>query len=96
MKDASLRFLAVIASLFSIWVVMTNVRNTARIKHDNQIIVDSLIKSSDSIRYLKDSLNNELFIQSTNVVRYEIALERLREEDSSLAKIFENKLSGIE
>lgn len=43
-----------------------------------------------------DSINNELFIQSTNVTRYEIALERLREEDSTAASKFEKALSNIE
>lgn len=43
-----------------------------------------------------DSINNELFIQSTNVTRYEIALERLREEDSVAANKFDNILFTIE
>ena len=43
-----------------------------------------------------DSINNELFIQTTNVTRYEIALERLREEDSSAAMKFEDALNTIE
>lgn len=96
MVDKSVRFLVVILSTFSIWVVVTNVRNVSKIQRDNKIVVDSLIKSVDSIRYLKDSINNDLFIQTTIVTRYEIALEMLREEDSLSAVKFEEKLSNTE
>lgn len=43
-----------------------------------------------------DSINNELFIQTTNVTRYEIALERLKEVDPAAADKFEKQLSNIE
>lgn len=43
-----------------------------------------------------DSLQNELFIQSTNVTRYEIALDRLRQEDNIAASKFDKALSNIE
>jgi cell division protein FtsL len=43
-----------------------------------------------------DSLRNELFIQSTNVTRYEIALDRLKEQDSIAAIKFDKALSNIE
>lgn len=43
-----------------------------------------------------DSINNELFIQTTNVTRYEIALERLKEVDPAAANKFEKQLSNIE
>lgn len=51
-------------------------------------------KEVDSIRHLYcDSIKNELFIQETNVHRYELSLEHLREEDPKAAKIFEDFLS---
>jgi len=43
-----------------------------------------------------DSIKNELFIQTTNVTRYEIALDRLKEEDSLAAVKFEDILHTIE
>jgi hypothetical protein len=50
--------------------------------------------AADSIKQLYcDSLKNELFIQETNVHRYELSLEHLREEDPKAAKIFEDFLS---
>jgi hypothetical protein len=55
--------------------------------------VDSLINCVDSVRYMKDSLYNELFIQSTNATRYEIALEYLKEESPSCANTYEYILS---
>jgi hypothetical protein len=89
MADKWLRFFVVFLSLFSIWVVISNVRNVTTISKNNQSVVDSLI-------YLNDSLKNELFIEHTNVDRYEIALDRLREEDSISAQKFEDKLFNIE
>ena len=89
MVDKWLRFFVVILSLFSIWVVVSNVRNVSTISKNNQSVVDSLI-------YVNDSLTNELFIQSTNLTRYEIALDRLRVEDSTSAQKYENELYNIE
>lgn len=89
MVDKWLRFFVVFLSLFSIWVVISNVRNVSILSKNNQSIVDSLI-------YLNDSLKNELFIEHTNVDRYEIALDRLKEEDSISAQKFEDKLFNIE
>ncbi len=55
--------------------------------------VDSLINCVDSVRYLKDSLYNELYIESINATRYEIALEYLKEESPSCANTYEYILS---
>ena len=43
-----------------------------------------------------DSLQTELFINQSNVGRYETALGLLREEDSVAAQKFEDKLSETE
>jgi hypothetical protein len=43
-----------------------------------------------------DSLQTELFINQSNVGRYETALGLLSEEDSIAAKKFEDKLSETE
>jgi hypothetical protein len=54
----------------------------------------SEIKTSQNTNL--DSLQAELFIQQTNVGRYETALGLLSEEDSIAAKKFEDKLSETE
>ena len=43
-----------------------------------------------------DSINTELFIATTIIDRYEIALENLRIEDSVAAQKFDKELSNIE
>jgi len=48
------------------------------------------------LRKQVDSLQTELFIQKTNVGRYEMALELLKSEDSLAAKQFENQLNQTE
>ncbi len=51
---------------------------------------------ADSMQYVIDSLNNEVFIHSANVVRYEIALGMLAETDSVAAAKFEEQLNTLE
>ena len=55
--------------------------------------IDSLNNCMDSVRYVKDSLQNELFIQTTISMRYEIALEYLKEESVVCADRYEYILS---
>jgi hypothetical protein len=43
-----------------------------------------------------DSLRNELFIQETNVQRYEIAIDMIKEEDSVLYEKFQECLKNTE
>jgi len=43
-----------------------------------------------------DSLQNELFIKQTIIDRYEITIDRIKEEDSLLYEKFENYLSDTE
>jgi len=50
----------------------------------------------DSLQVAVDSLENEIFIHSTNVTRYEIAVDRLKEQDPKAADKFEKCLSNIE
>jgi uncharacterized protein YlxW (UPF0749 family) len=48
------------------------------------------------LRKQVDSLQTELFIERTNIGRYEMALELLKSEDSLAAKQFENQLNQTE
>jgi hypothetical protein len=54
-----------------------------------QQIAEPVIDCSGKI----DSLENEIFIRQTNLGRYEMALEILKEEDSVAADHFEHILS---
>jgi hypothetical protein len=62
------------------------------IYEQNNAINEYKAKASVNI----DSLQNELFINQSNVGRYETALGLLSEEDSVAAKKFEDKLSETE
>ena len=50
------------------------------------------IKTIDSLYFQIDSLKNENFINSSNVGRYEITLEYLKEVNPTAAKQFEDFL----
>jgi hypothetical protein len=54
-----------------------------------QRIAEPAIDCSEKV----DSLENEIFIRQTNLGRYEMALEILKEEDSVAADHFEHILS---
>jgi len=62
------------------------------IYEQNNVINEYKAKASVNV----DSLQTELFINQSNVGRYETALGLLSEEDSVAAKKFEDKLSEIE
>ena len=55
----------------------------------NNAIVEEYIKA-------KDSLQNELFIEQTNVERYEIVIDRIKDEDSATYEKIEKYLSETE
>jgi len=54
------------------------------------------IQTIDSLHKVIDSINSDLFIEHINAERYEIALDRLKTEDSLSAAIFENYLNNTE
>jgi hypothetical protein len=55
--------------------------------------VDSLINCVDSVRYIKDSLYDELYVESIKATRYEVALEYLKEESPLCANAYEYIIS---
>lgn len=79
------------AIIFAHFSLKSDCQYEDRIKLTKQI--DSLNNSIDSIRYIKDSLHNELFVQTTLSMRYEIALEYLKEENAVCADRYEYILS---
>lgn len=96
MADKTLRFLVVILSIFSIWVVVSNSKNTYEIMSHNNKIVDSLTSSHKKLRYWADSIRDENFMLETEVNRYRIALEMLEDEDYKCASEFNKRLSMTE
>ena len=50
----------------------------------------------DSLHQVIDSLDSELFIKHTEVDRYEIAIDRLREENPQAADQFDECLKNTE
>ena len=58
----------------------------------------SLHKESKNVDSLKivDSLKSELFIEQINVQRYEIVIDRIKDEDSALYEKIEKYLSETE
>lgn len=52
--------------------------------------------NSDSIRFLLDSLRYDVYVYKTDGVRYQVALERLAEEDSAAAAKFNKILDELE
>ncbi len=54
------------------------------------------MQTLDSLIRVNDSLNSEVFTEHINYERYEVALDRLRTEDSLTASIFEMYLNQAE
>lgn len=82
-----------VAGILIAILVIRDQRNTIQKYREG----DTMLQGGDIAKqqYI-DSIQNELFIQSTNVTRYEIALDRLKENDSVAASKFEKALSNIE
>ena len=87
MVDKSVRFLVVILSIFSIWVVISNVRNVSKIQQDNKIVVDSL-------QNLVDSLHAENYPCQIELNRYQMAYKILLEQTPNAAKQYGDIISN--
>lgn len=87
MVDKSVRFLVVILSIFSIWVVVTNVRNVSKIQKDNKIVVDSL-------QNLVDSLHAENYPCQIELNRYQMAYKILLHQNPNAAKQYGDIISN--
>jgi hypothetical protein len=87
MVDKSVRFLFVILSIFSIWVVISNVRNVSKIQQDNKIVVDSL-------QNLVDSLHAENYPCQIELNRYQMAYKILLEQNPNAAKQYGDIISN--
>ena len=78
-----------LASLTMIFYILFNQKQQIKTLQSSRLNVDSLHK-------VIDSLNSEIFIEHTTVDRYDIAIERLREENPQAADQFEECLKNTE
>lgn len=88
-ENTRLKIVIVILGLLLIYEIFVNSNKQSKVENNPTKVIDSLT-------YINDSLKNELFIEHTNVVRYEIALDRLKESDTISAQKFEDALFNIE
>ena len=68
-------------------------------KEENKVLkaeTNRIVVATDSLQKVVDSLQNEVFIQSTSTTRYEVALDRLKEQHPEAATQFEEQLSNTE
>jgi hypothetical protein len=85
-----MRYIKAILSLASIGIlfyIIINQREQIRVLKST---------NTDSLQHVVDSLHDELFIQSTNVTRYEIAIETLKENYPQAAEQFDECLKNTE
>jgi hypothetical protein len=85
-------YIKAILSLASIGMLFYIISNQ---KQQIQTLKSS-VPNTDSLYQVMDSLNNELFIKHTETDRYEIALDKLREENPQAADQFDNCLKNTE
>lgn len=85
MNNTLLRALVVFFTLSFIWSM--SMWSKYEVGYDKQV------KTIDSLNHKIDSLNDENFMNSTIVVRYEISLGYLKEVNPKAAKQFEDYLT---
>ena len=76
-----------LASVGMLFYIITNQREQIRVLKSTNI---------DSLHQVVDSLNNELFIKHTETDRYEIAIDKLRENYPQAADQFDECLKNTE
>jgi predicted class III extradiol MEMO1 family dioxygenase len=75
---------------------VTNYEYEVGVNEDKRQIRVLKSTNADSLQHVVDSLHDELFIQSTNVTRYEIAIETLKENYPQAAEQFDECLKNTE
>ena len=65
MGDKTLRFLVVFLTLFSVWVVVSNVRNVSDINKNHNRIVDSLKNELTLLKEINEKYKSDsLFVKN--------------------------------
>jgi hypothetical protein len=93
MGDKTLRFLVVISTLFSIWVVVKNTSERYDIKKTHELQIMSLRDSLYSVTKQKDSLYSELYPCQIETNRFHIAFRILEDRNPIAAEQFGNIIS---
>jgi DNA recombination-dependent growth factor C len=94
MGDKTLRFLVVILTIFSIWVVLQNTSERYKINRQHESEVKSLQDSILLIKAQKDSLYSELYPCEIELNRFQIALEIFLQENPKAAEQYSEIISS--
>lgn len=93
MKENTLRFLVVILTLFSIWVVLQNSSERFKINKANEKEISLLRDTITILQKQKDSLYWELFPTQIELGRYQVALDIFLEENPKAAEQYSEIIS---
>jgi hypothetical protein len=93
MSDKTLRFLVVILTLFSIWVVLQNTSERYKIKKQYESEVKLLRDSLSLLKNEKDSLYAELYPCEIESNRFHIAFRILEDRNPKAAEQLGNIIS---
>jgi hypothetical protein len=86
------KYIGTILSLTSVGMLFYIIQN----QHQQIQELKSTRSNIDSTQHIVDSLHDELFIKHTEVDRYEIAIEKLRENYPQAADQFDDCLRNTE
>lgn len=86
------KYIGAILSFTSVVMLFYIIQN----QHEQIHELKSTISKVDSLQYVIDSVSNEEFISRTAYDRYEIALDKLKEENPQAAEQFEECLKNTE
>lgn len=81
--------------LICVWTLVKKIQTENQLNSKVQEL-NQVTAKIDSLSKLTDSLQNSMFRFETDAVRYEIALQYLRERDSVAANTFDSALITIE
>jgi hypothetical protein len=84
----------IVLLLLAGWSVVKKIQTETALK-EKIVELQTVTVKVDSLSKLTDSLHNEMFGFETSGVRYEIALQYLRERDSVAAQYFDSVLSHM-
>jgi hypothetical protein len=93
MSDKILRFLVVVLTLFSIWVVLQNSSERYKINKRHESTVKGLRDSINILKEQKDSLYYNLYPTEIELNRYKIALEIFLQENPKAAEQYSEIIS---
>lgn len=75
----------ILSFAFALLMFAMTRKDTPKPVIDKETFIDSIAKLNNQI----DSLNSELFVNQTQITRYQVTLELLKEENKKAAEQFE-------